>query len=115
MSKSVVSTANERAHQIAGGLSCCYWLSAIHISPTISTQATTESPSIISPLITLLPGVRVGPPCWWVVGGRVGAQTRRQPASQWPSANFVKNSKVWVLLIATPLAKEPCDMNPTSC
>src|SRR6516225_11225024 len=74
----VVSTANERAHQIAGGLSCCYWLSAIHISPTISTQATTESPSIISPLITLLPGVRVGPPCWWVVGGRVGAQTRRQ-------------------------------------
>src|SRR6516164_8649956 len=82
MSKSVVSTANERAHQIAGGLSCCYWLSAIHISPTISTQATTESPSIISPHITLLPGVRVGPLCWRVVGGRVGAQTRRQPASR---------------------------------
>ena len=44
--------------------------------------------------------------------GGVGGKTWPIARGQSTLANFVKNSKVWVLLSATPLAKEPCAMEP---
>ena len=39
-----------------------------------------------------------------------GAKLGRCQASQYPSANCVKNSTVWVYAYRYPLAKEPCDV-----